>query len=120
MTAQAPPGFCKVGGHGYPHGIFSYDTNDFLLPEELDQLLQAAGCQPSQPVRIYACETGKGDDPFAQLFANYRHTDVQAPEEKGNMGNWGIFFIQDESPTPMLDFKTFHPPVDMLHSTFEY
>jgi hypothetical protein len=96
----------NISGHGHPS--FLYDYRDLMNPSTfwpvpLIDFLNKVGGEKwgnAKKVRIHSCDAGKGDNSFAQWFADKTGKDVIAPTDKlttsGKILNNGVW-------------KTFHP-----------
>jgi len=92
--ARALPPFSgeyTVDMHGAPDhvavGAESFDAG------QLSELVRADRSWNNQPVRLFSCETGRGDRPIAQELANQLGVDVTAPTEMVWSNHAGDYFV---------------------------
>lgn len=79
LALPPEPGYYTVDLHGSPDGFFYEDER--LDAEELSRLIRADERWDHQPVRLFSCETGQGDDPIAQVVSDELDVTVLAPTE---------------------------------------
>jgi hypothetical protein len=60
---------------------------------QLSELVRADRGWNNQPVRLFSCETGRGDRPIAQELANRLGVDVTAPTEMVWSNHAGDYFV---------------------------
>ncbi|KZN29379.1 hypothetical protein N483_08045 [Pseudoalteromonas luteoviolacea NCIMB 1944] len=73
------PNDFSIGAHGNPGQIIN-EIGKPLTPAQLLSLMKSKGYDGKQPIKLYACETGKGGDAsFAQQLANLAGQPVTAP-----------------------------------------
>src|SRR5690606_24170592 len=75
----AIPGFYTLDLHGSPEGAYIGDEE--LSPADLAALVRADPNWNGEPIRLFSCETGQGEDPFAQYLADELGVTVHAPTE---------------------------------------
>lgn len=95
----------SVGAHGNPKGVVD-QLGRTLTPEETLAKMNRAGYNGQQPIKLYACETGKGgSESPAQKLANLSGQPVTAPTDLfrirsngthviDNGGTWVTFYPQ--------------------------
>ncbi|MFE3446706.1 hypothetical protein ACFXNW_27065, partial [Nocardia sp. NPDC059180] len=79
LALQAIPGFYTLDLHGSPEA--AYIGDDELTAAELAELVRADPNWNGEPIRLFSCETGQGEDPFAQHLADELGVTVHAPTE---------------------------------------
>ena len=73
------PNDFSIGAHGNLNGVVN-KLGRTLTPQQLLSIMYDAGYDDEQPVKIYACDTGKGGtDSFAQKLSNLIGQPVTAP-----------------------------------------
>jgi RHS repeat-associated protein len=79
-------GACLVYAHGGPNVVVDgrgKKSVRITSGKALEKLLLAEGCKPNQPVILYSCNTGKGNNSIAeQLSKTKSFPDVQAPNRQ--------------------------------------
>jgi hypothetical protein len=94
MFARALPPFSgeyTVDLHGAPDHVTVGDTS--LDAGQLSELVRADRNWNNQPVRLFSCETGRGDQPIAQDLANRLGVEVTAPTELVWSNHRGDHFV---------------------------
>ncbi|WP_276521490.1 RHS repeat-associated core domain-containing protein [Shewanella sairae] len=91
------PNEFSVGAHGDTDGAGPLDyRNVILTPEKLLEKMKDAGYTGNEPIKIYACSTGKGgDDSFAQKLSDLTGQPVTAPTDLFNIDNYGRHSISN-------------------------
>ena len=87
-TARVEPleGYQDVACHGSPYSFVNIDADgkEINIPvAEFAKILEnSPGFEPGKPIRLLACETGKGEGLPAQYLADYFGVEVMAPDEE--------------------------------------
>lgn len=83
------------------------------------RLFKSRGLKRDQPIKLFACNTGKGTQSFAQNLANKLGVPVQAPTSYLWARPDGSYFVADKLATSMNPdlskvgtFKTYYPGGD--------
>lgn len=81
LAGRVPPlpGVYTVDMHGGPDEVVI--GSDELGASALAELVRADNSWGNQPIRLFSCETGRGDDPIAQKLADELEVQVTAPTE---------------------------------------
>ena len=109
-TARVEPleGYQDVACHGSPYSFVNIDADgkEINIPvAEFAKILEnSPGFEPGKPIRLLACETGKGEGLPAQYLADYFGVEVMAPDNllfvdmdgnitigNHNQGHWRLF-----------------------------
>ncbi|MGH3830137.1 MAG: hypothetical protein ACRDRS_06725 [Pseudonocardiaceae bacterium] len=114
------PGQYTVDMHGNPARVCI--GGESLSPDDLGSILEHDPNWNGQPVRLFACETGRGDDGFGQLLADRLNVDVTAPTELAWSEPDGTIYVTSKdvdifgNPTPTTphdgNWRTFHPRIN--------
>lgn len=97
------PGVWSVYAHGWMKNVFDMrgEKPDTLTIEALAKILEGHGWKPGDPVVLYACRTGKGENSFAEQFARKYGSDVTAPNRQvwynQNIGQPGPTWINGKN-----------------------
>jgi RHS repeat-associated protein len=80
------PGACLVYAHGGPDAVVDGRGKKNIRitsGKDLEKFLLAEGCMPNEPVILYSCRTGQGDNSIAeQLSKTKSFPDVHAPDRQ--------------------------------------
>ncbi|MFE1593270.1 toxin glutamine deamidase domain-containing protein [Nocardia sp. NPDC058705] len=95
----ALPNFYTIDMHGDPEAVFIGD--DELSPEDLAALIRADPRWQNRSIRLLCCETGQGQDPFAQHLANELGVQVWAPNEVAWTDEDGTVVVATEVEDPL-------------------
>ncbi|MBF6144937.1 ADP-ribosyltransferase [Nocardia nova] len=79
MNLAPEPGYYTVDMHGSSDATYIGDES--LSARQLADLLRADPNWTNEPIRLFSCETGQGDNPFAQQLANELGVTIVAPTE---------------------------------------
>jgi RHS repeat-associated protein len=77
-AASSPTGIFTVGGHGNP-SLITNAAGQPLTPQQLASQINANASANGKTVKLMSCNTGNGDDSFAQKLANILGKTVIAP-----------------------------------------
>jgi len=70
-----------VGAHGNPSLIVDESGNAIIASELADTIRAHPKYQAGMPVDLLSCNTGKGDNPYAQQLAKELNAPVRAPDQ---------------------------------------
>src|SRR5215472_6629587 len=93
FARDLPPfsGEYTVDLHGAPDRVMVGDAT--FDAGQLSELVKADRGWNNQPVRLFSCETGRGDQPIAQDLANRLGVEVTAPTELVWSNHAGDYFV---------------------------
>lgn len=77
------PAICLVISHGSAQSV------NHMNASQLNKALFKAGCKPKQPVKLEACNTGKGENSIGEQLAKLRGAGVTAPDDRVWTTPWG-------------------------------
>lgn len=70
-----------IGAHGNPNAVFDEHGNPMSPQDLLDRVKNDPAFQDAKNVRLWACEVGKGNNSFAQQFADLSGKPTAGPNE---------------------------------------
>lgn len=125
LNIPQEPGVFTINGHGNPRELLDESTgvSNFIAPEDLaESLLMDSKYHLGTPIKLLACDAGKGPNSFAQQLANLMHADVYAAESTLFITTSGKYWsglgysdgtLQYGAPMyPLyMGLQTFHPQV---------
>lgn len=95
---ESPKGTYGVEGHGLPDTMF-YRTGERCSAVDLAEWIKSdPRYTKGMPIWLFVCESGKGDNPFAQSLADLMGVPVTAPTDKMWLDRGNGYAVCGEQP----------------------